>query len=80
MKLSPLLPGVAQGLAEVIEEMAGERVLFALHIFGRGTDGRGQYVSNAERADVIKALRELLDRWEKTGSDDGPLHEFMKKH
>lgn len=79
-KLSPMLPIIAEALGEMLAEQAGEKVLFALHIFGSGNDGRGQYVSNAERADVIKALRELLERWEKTGGDDGPLHEHMKKH
>jgi hypothetical protein len=80
-KLSLHLADIGRGLSEVLDEQAGERVLFALVIFGDGTDGRGQYVSNALREDVVKALQELLDHWKAhDGKDDGPYHLFRKGH
>jgi hypothetical protein len=78
-KISPLLPAIAEALAEELEKIAGEKVLFALHIFGEGEDHRAQYVSNADREDVAKALRELLDHWKANrGGDDGPFHLVRK--
>lgn len=62
-KLSPMLPELAEIIADALEGVAGEKVLFALHIFGEGNDKRGQYISNARRADVAKALTELLEHW-----------------
>jgi hypothetical protein len=80
-KLSPMLPVIAEALDELLKEHAGEKVLFALHIFGEGNDKRAQYVSNAERADVKKALEELLKVWrDRGGKDDGPYHVFRKGH
>lgn len=74
-KLSPLLPAIAQAIGEELERLTGEKVLFALHIFGEGNDKTSQYISNANRQDVAKALEELLERWKKTAfTDDGPLH------
>lgn len=81
LKISRQLQALAEALGDLLEEAAGEKVLFALHIFGEGADGRGQYVSNAERADVRKALRELLDHWDKNeGRDDGPYHVYRSRH
>lgn len=79
-KISPFLPAIAEALADELKKLAGgERVLFALHIFGEGNDKRAQYVSNAEREDVAKALTELLEHWKaRSGKDDGPYHVFKK--
>lgn len=80
-KLSANLRGIALALEEILEEHAGEKVLFCLHIFGEGTDRRAQYVSNAKREDVAVALQELLDTWKaRGGKDDGPYHIFRKGH
>lgn len=75
-KLSPHLQAIATALSELLAELAGEPVLFALHVFGEGHDHRGQYVANCKREDVAKALTELLERWKQTGGDDGPYHVF----
>lgn len=84
-KLSTRLPELAAALQDVLEEFTGERVLFALHIFGDGTEGRGQYVSNAKTSNVREALKELLARWEAEGLpeeaepvDDGPFHKYQQ--
>lgn len=79
VKVSAALQALATALSETLDEVAGEHVMFALHIFGDGGDGRGQYVSNAERDGVRKCLRELLDHWDANdGKDDGPYHVFHK--
>jgi hypothetical protein len=80
VKLSAHLQVIAEVLGEQLNEIAGEKVLFALHIFGEGDDKRAQYVSNANRPDVAKALTELLEHWKATGGrDDGPYHVFRSK-
>lgn len=56
-------------LAQQIERMNGEalggdRKGFVLIVFGFGAPGVSNYISNAARSDVVKALRELADRLE----------------
>lgn len=41
-----------------------ERMGFALLVFRFGESGVGDYISNADREDMIKGLRELADRLE----------------
>lgn len=77
-KLSLHLPAIAAQLESLLAELAGERVLFALHVFGEGGEGRGQYIANCAREDVKMALQELLTRWAQTGGDDGPYHLFRR--
>lgn len=79
-RLSAHLREVADNLEELLDELAGEHVLFSLQIWqsGPGHDGRAQYISNTEREGVKASMRELLDRWETTGGDDGPYHVFRK--
>jgi len=79
-RLSMKLQAVSASLGEVLDELAGEHVLFSLLVWqtGPGHDGRAQYVSNAEREGVIASMHELLARWESTGGDDGPYHVFRK--
>jgi hypothetical protein len=72
-KLSLHLQDIAQGIDKLLEELTGEHTLFVLFTFGSGSDGVGQYVSNGERDGVAAALRDLLKRWEETGTADGPL-------
>lgn len=74
-KVSALLPAICEALEDELKAIAGEKVMFALHVFGETHDGHAQYVSNAHRPDVAKALQELLDHWKATGgADDGPFH------
>lgn len=55
---------LAAGLNDVITEWFGE-MGFALVMFEFNHPGIGNYVSNAKREDMIKALRETADRLEK---------------
>ena len=78
-KVSAVLQVFARALSEALDDTAGEHVLFALYIFGEGDEGRGQYVSNADREGVRESLREMLDHWDRNdGKDDGPYHVFHK--
>lgn len=79
-RLSAKLQGIAAALKEVLEEEAGEPVMFSLLIWGEGEDERAQYISNAEREGVKAAMQELLDRWAKTGGDDGPYHVYRRSN
>jgi hypothetical protein len=69
--LSQSLQDVARGLDDALKAIAGQRINFSLWVW---SDGRTQYVSNAQRADVIKALEETIARW-KEGMPDIPAHE-----
>lgn len=58
--------GRMQGFAKHIESEIPEDSLFILMIVPSGTtDGRTHYVSNAQRPDVVKTLREYADALER---------------
>jgi hypothetical protein len=63
--VSANLQALAGGLEDVLTEIAGERYGFALFVFPFGKLGHGSYVSNCDRADVLRSVREVLDRIEK---------------
>lgn len=57
---------LAKALEELLSDMYGvERIGFALFMFNFDTSLVGDYLSNAEREDMIKFMRELADRLEK---------------
>lgn len=73
--LSVQMQGIAEALDSCLAEFAGERVGFLLITFPFNRTGRcGNYVSNAQRAGMETALRELLDEWTQ-GAPDVPLHQ-----
>ena len=53
-----------QQMAEKISPMLPKDFGFAILVFPFGDGGTSNYISNAERADMIKALRETADRLE----------------
>ena len=56
---------LAKALEELLSDMYGvKRMGFALFMFTFDTSLLGDYVSNAEREDMIKFMRELADRLE----------------
>jgi hypothetical protein len=59
----------AHEIASVIGPCCEPGTGFALFVFDMGVDpdagGAFCYVSNADRASLAKALRELLDRWDR---------------
>lgn len=70
LNLSLRLQDIAQSLAEVLDEVAGEPIAFVLVL---SADKTAQYVSNASRADGTEMIESLLARW-KAGRSDIPAH------
>jgi hypothetical protein len=70
LNLSLRLQDIAQSLADVLAEVAGEPVSFALVL---QADKVAQYVSNVSRADGIDLIESLLQRW-KANRADIPAH------
>jgi hypothetical protein len=57
------LRAMAMALEEILEEKTGEKMGFCLLVFPFGEDGRvSNYVSNANRDDMLKALQEFIDK------------------
>ena len=69
-RLSVRLQDIAQSLAEVLDEVAGEPVPFVLVL---QADKTAQYVSNLDRKDGRELIESLLARW-KAGRADIPAH------
>ena len=70
INLSLRMQDIAQSLAEILEEVAGEPIAFVLLL---SADKITQYVSNASRADGTEMIENLLARW-KAGRADIPAH------
>jgi hypothetical protein len=63
------MEALARAIDAVVSEFTnGERKGFALLVFDFGIGGNMQYCSNANRQDMIAALRELLGQWSADGS------------
>lgn len=73
VKVSRALPAVADVTYEALEALVGQRVDFSLVVW---SEGRLNYISTAERADVRVALGELLKAWD-AGMPDVPAHEVQ---
>lgn len=54
----------ARGLVEALTEALPEGIGFALLLFHFGEGGNLAWISNAQREDMIRALREQLARFE----------------
>ena len=65
-RLSVRLQDIAQSLAEVLDEVAGEPIAFVLVL---SADNTTQYVSNASRQDGRELLQSLMDRWDAKRAD-----------
>ncbi len=72
IKLSQNMQGIAQGLDDVIRDIAREQIGFALVVF---TEGRASCVSNCDRAEIVQQLKDLLDIWDQ-GMPDIPAHKL----
>lgn len=71
-KFQELMRGLAQGIDEVLNgKKRPKRVGFILLVaeFGKIDDGRVNYISNGERADMIAMLKEYLARVEGRAHD-----------
>jgi len=70
LNLSLRMQDIAQSLADVLADVAGEPIAFVLVL---NADKTAQYVSNASRADGVEMIESLLARW-KAGRADIPAH------
>lgn len=61
-----LMQGLARGVDEVLNGESGEkRNGFVLLVFPfEGREGRCNYISNADRADIVTLLKEQIARFE----------------
>jgi hypothetical protein len=69
-RLSVRLQDIAQSLAEVLNEVAGEPIAFVLVL---NADKTAQYISNCDRKHGRELIESLLARW-KAGRADIPAH------
>ena len=63
-EIQNVLQALAVGINETLKSFFGE-IGFALLTFEFHAPGVSNYISNAQREDMIKALRETADRLEK---------------
>lgn len=64
-KLDFALTGIARAVESVLRQEFGDKIGFALVVFEFGESETGNYISNADRLDMIKVLRATADRLEK---------------
>lgn len=67
--MSGLYQKLAKTIDRTLKRECGPNTGFCLLVFGFHQPGISNYVSNADRADMIKALRETADRLER-GQDN----------
>lgn len=67
-RIAKRLRRIADILERELDKAAGTRVCFSLLTWGTG---RVQYISNGNREDTSKALRELLGRWDDPAQELG---------
>lgn len=71
-----MLDTLAKALDDLLREMYGERIGFALFMFPWAGEGEaGDYVSNGTRETMIKFMRELADRLEEGQEIGRPIGE-----
>jgi len=68
--VASVLQKIAVDLDDLLEELVGHRLGFALVVY---TDGRTQYVSNCKREDNVAALDEYLAYLRATTDEDDVL-------
>lgn len=76
MSVSPKDTAVLQSLAAGIDQIVNgserpKRVGFTVLLFNFGDEGQVNYVSNADRADMIASMKSLLARWEGQPRQEG---------
>jgi hypothetical protein len=56
---------IAGALEHFLKELYGEKIGFFLCVFKFNEAGAADYISNGQREDMIKALKETVERLEK---------------
>lgn len=69
VKISRNLQRIAKMLDRELSKVTGKRVAWSLYTWN---EHRCQYISNSPRDQIKAAMKECLDRWDK--SDDPPPH------
>jgi hypothetical protein len=59
-----VLQAMASALDDILESETGKKMGFVLLVFQFDAVGLANYISNAQRPDMIKSLRETADRLE----------------
>jgi len=72
---SLLMQALAAGVNSALKMSVGDGMGFMLIVFQSEDGGRCNYVSNCDRAEVIKSMEFLLQRW-KEGMPDIPAHKL----
>lgn len=76
-KVSEQMQRISKKLETMLDKAAGEHVGFILLSCSlNNPEGRMNYVSNVDRKDAIKSLKELLEWWE-SEAPDIPSHEIQ---
>ncbi|HEC12292.1 MAG TPA: hypothetical protein ENI80_03440 [Acidiferrobacteraceae bacterium] len=75
-QVSEQLRSIADQLEKQLEDVAGQRIGFSLMVFTAEPGARMNYVSNCDRADIVKVLKSLLHSWEQ-GMPDIEAHKFV---
>ncbi|CAG0966294.1 hypothetical protein MTYP_01011 [Methylophilaceae bacterium] len=70
IKVSKQLPALLDMVEEQVTHLAGSKQAITIIVW---TDLRANYISNARREDVIRALKEMLEAWERN-MPDIPAH------
>jgi hypothetical protein len=70
VEISKQLPALLDLVEDKVTQIAGAKQAMTLIIW---TEGRANYISNARREDVIRALKEMLEAWERN-MPDIPAH------
>lgn len=71
-KDTALMQSIAGGLDNILNgDARPKRVGFTVLMFNFGDEGQVNYVSNADRADMIASMKSLLARWEGQPRQEG---------
>jgi len=65
LELDAVARNIARGIGRSIGHDLPKGIGFALLVFEFGTNGLLTWISNAQRADMVKSLRECADKLEK---------------
>ena len=72
VRLAALLPEIARTIDRMVAKAGLPKQPWSLYTWG---GNRCQYISNTERDQTRKAMRETLDRWDEP--QDPPPHKFQ---
>lgn len=72
VRVAKRLQRIARLIDKELAAAGAPRMPWSFYTWG---GNRAQYVSNTDRADAIKAMKECIERWEKGSPDEPPIHQ-----